>query len=370
MQLAVVSVTSLAMLAMCPLIRAGEQADETAVRNVFASFSKIWNEPGMPGFENLFSEDADFVVITGKLLKGRNEIVSYHRKLLEGLYKDSRSIPMNMIDLRFLSPDIAIAHVTSGAHYTQNGEEHTRMGLATAMLVKKDRKWLITAFHNTLTSGSAPTLSPPPETPAKTSGHHLVDCPDSPTPGKRPPDAGCAIVAHKVFTALPQGPAVMRVETFVTTETAQHAATPASVVVEAASEVWLLSIASPGERSKGGNFVTEVGPLPPIPAAASYELQVADADFGPAMNPAISKAVHTHSGPEIWYLLTGEQCLETPDGTHRAKAGEGMFAPAETPMQLNIAGTENREALFAILHDASKPATTISDWQPKGGCRN
>jgi len=110
----------------------------------------------------------------------------------------------------------------------------------------------------------------------------------------------------------------------------------------------------------------EIGPLPEIPVATSYELQVADADFGPAMNPAISKAVHTHSGPEIWYLFTGQQCLETPNGIQRAKAGEGMYTPAGTPMQLNITGTGNREALFAIVHDATKPATTVSDWQPKG----
>ena len=116
--------------------------------------------------------------------------------------------------------------------------------------------------------------------------------------------------------------------------------------------------------------MTEIGPLPNIPVAASYELQVANADFGPAMNPAISNAVHTHSGPEIWYLLTGEQCLETPNGIQHAKAGEGMFAPANTPMQLNIAGPGNREAFFAIVHDSTKPATTLSDWQPKGECRN
>jgi len=162
---------------------------------------------------------------------------------------------------------------------------------------------------------------------------------------------------------------VLRLENFPTIEAAQQSATPASTVVEAVGKVWLLTLASQGERSQFGTFVREIGPIPDIPTAASYELQIADADFGPAMNPAISKAVHTHSGPEIWYLLTGEQCLETPNGIQHAKAGEGMFAPANTPMQLNIAGTGNREALFAIVHDATKPATTMSDWQPSGNCQ-
>ena len=88
------------------------------------------------------------------------------------------------------------------------------------------------------------------------------------------------------------------------------------------------------------------------------------------MNAMVSKAVHTHSGPEIWYLLTGEQCLEMPNGVIRAHAGESMVAPAETPMQLNITGTAKRDALFVIVHDAAKPATTVSDWTPKGSCHS
>ena len=31
----------------------------------------------------MFAEDADFVVITGKYLEGRNEIVTYHARLLQ-----------------------------------------------------------------------------------------------------------------------------------------------------------------------------------------------------------------------------------------------------------------------------------------------
>jgi hypothetical protein len=44
--------------------------------HVFVMFTKSWDEPGMPGFEDLFTDDADFVVITGRRLKGRNDIVT------------------------------------------------------------------------------------------------------------------------------------------------------------------------------------------------------------------------------------------------------------------------------------------------------
>jgi hypothetical protein len=47
------------------LSAAGDSSDEQAVRDVFAAFSASWNQPGMPGFGDLFTEDADFVVISG-----------------------------------------------------------------------------------------------------------------------------------------------------------------------------------------------------------------------------------------------------------------------------------------------------------------
>jgi uncharacterized protein (TIGR02246 family) len=348
---------------------ATDDEDITAIKDVFSRFSKIWDQPGMPGFGDLFSEDADFVVITGKWLKGRNEIVSYHKNLLATFYKGSRSIPMEAVAIRLLEPNIAIAHITSGAHYTQDGVEHTRTALATATLTKRDGTWRISAFHNTLTSGPGFAFGTPTASAPTSSDHHLVDCPDSPTVGKRPADEGCAILARKTFSSLPDSPIVLRVENFASIETARLATGARGVVVEAAGKTWLLIVATKGERSARGNFVAEIGPLSDIPHGSTYEIQVADADFGPAMNAAISKAVHTHSGPEIWYVLTGEQCLETPDGVTRAKAGEGMFARAGVPMQLNITSSGNREALFAIVHDASKPATTVSDWTPKGSCR-
>jgi uncharacterized protein (TIGR02246 family) len=350
----------------------GQSPDERAIKDVFAAFSASWNQPGMPGFGDLFTEDADFVVITGKWMKGRREIVSYHTDLLGKNYTGSHSF-MGSVTVRFLQPNVAIAHVASGATYMADGKEQKRTGLGTATMEKVNGKWLIAAFHNTLTSGPGYSWGPSPisqqEKAPAASSHHLVDCPDSPTPGKRPPSAPCAIIAHKTFSALPKAPIVLLLENFPTIEAAQNAVTPASTVVEAVGKVWLLTLGSRGERSKAGAFVTEIGPISNISTAASYELQVADADFGPAMNPAISRAVHTHSGPEIWYLLTGEQCLETPNGIQRAKAGEGMVASANTPMQLNITGTGNREALFAIVHDAAKPATAVSDWQPKGDCQ-
>jgi quercetin dioxygenase-like cupin family protein len=200
--------------------------------------------------------------------------------------------------------------------------------------------------------------------------HELVMCPDSPTPGKRPDNMECAVLAHIRFTELPSGTLFLRLETFSTNERAQAAATAFSVVVEAMGKIWLLTLGNKGQRSEGGTFVNEIGPIPDVPPADGYVLDVAEAAFDFEMRAAVSRAVHTHPGPEIFYIITGEQCLETPAGAMRAGAGEGMVAPANTPMQLNITGSSKRDALFMIVHDSAKPWGMVSDWQPKGLCRH
>ena len=98
-------------------------------------------------------------------------------------------------------------------------------------------------------------------------------------------------------------------------------------------------------------------------------MDVAEADLGPANREAVARAVHTHPGPEVFYLLTGEQCLETPNGATKARAGEGMTDPANTPMQLNIIGQSKRDGFFVVIHDAATPRVNVSDWHPRGLCR-
>jgi len=153
--------------------------------------------------------------------------------------------------------------------------------------------------------------------------HGAVACIESPTPGKRPSTADCAILLQKKFSSLPPGPLVWRFENFPTVKAAQGASTAASVVVEAAGKVWLLTLAEKGGRSNSGTFVAETELFPPIPPGPSYNIVVAEADLGPEANVM----THKHSGPETWYLLSGEQCLELPDRALRARAGMILRSP-------------------------------------------
>jgi quercetin dioxygenase-like cupin family protein len=88
--------------------------------------------------------------------------------------------------------------------------------------------------------------------------------------------------------------------------------------------------------------------------------------------PGMTAPSHTHAGPEAWYTLSGETCLETPNGRQIGRAGgEPVIIPGGPPMHLTATGTERRRALVLILHEATKPPTTPAHhWTPKGLCKS
>ena len=139
---------------------------------------------------------------------------------------------------------------------------------------------------------------------------------------------------------------------------------PSATVVEAFDKVWLYSISTREWHPLGGERVADIGPLP-VKAGIKYTARYMQAVFTPGMKAA----VHRHPGPEAWYLLTGTQCLETPDGMTVAHAGDTMIVPVGPPMALNSVGDETRRSVFLVLHDTTQPWITMaSDWQPKGLC--
>ena len=167
---------SLVALACLPLIAASPASaqsakDEKAIDAVITGFATSWNAPGMPGLEKLFAPDADFVVISGHWHKGRNDIVTYHRAILQRGYKGSHLTPVK-IDVRFIRPDVAIAHAAWHADYQgRDGAPAVRTALMTLVLTKDEGRWEITAAHNTLTGGPGYGFGPPPAPAAPSATH-------------------------------------------------------------------------------------------------------------------------------------------------------------------------------------------------------
>jgi quercetin dioxygenase-like cupin family protein len=184
--------------------------------------------------------------------------------------------------------------------------------------------------------------------------------------GQRTQEIGCWILVDAPLGRLPQRPMFWHLDAYPTRVAAEGAKGSRGTVVESLGKVWLFTIEATGWRPSGGTRVAEIGPLP-VRASADYSAQYMEAIFTPGM----TSRSHRHSGPEAWYTLSGETCLETPGRKYVGRAGgTHVIVPGGPPMHLTATGTETRRSLVLILHDASQPATTLAhDWKPKGLCK-
>jgi hypothetical protein len=184
---------------------------------------------------------------------------------------------------------------------------------------------------------------------------------------QRAKETGCYLLAKQPLRKLPAKEVFWHLYAYPTRAAAEAARSgSAGTVVESLGKIWLFTIAGSNWRPPAGDRVAVIGPLPVV-NGKSYVARYMEAVFPP--NQAIQTAVHQHSGPEAWYVVTGAQCLRTPESVLVLRAGEGGFVRPGPSMMLTSIGTETRRAVLLVLHDASQPWMTItSDWTPTTQC--
>ena len=184
---------------------------------------------------------------------------------------------------------------------------------------------------------------------------------------ERTGELGCWITASAALGKLAATKVSWHLDTYATRAAADAVRGTNGTVVESLGKIWLFTIAAAGWRPSTGERVAEIGPLE-VDSKTNYTAQYMEAIFAPGM----TAPAHRHSGPEAWYTVTGETCLETPEGKVVGRAGgQHVIVPHGPPMHLTATGSEVRRALVLILHDSSQPATTLApDWTPKGLCRD
>jgi quercetin dioxygenase-like cupin family protein len=178
---------------------------------------------------------------------------------------------------------------------------------------------------------------------------------------------GCWILADNPIGQLTKPQVFWHLDAYPTRFAAQADKGPQGTVVESFGEVWLMTIQDENWRSPHGKRIAEIGPLP-IVAGKKYSAQLMEADFTPGM----TAPAHIHSGPEAWYAVSGETCLETSDGRMQISRAGGppVIVPMGLRMYLTAIGTGRRRSIVIILHESSQPATTVThDWAPKGLCK-
>ncbi|AQR63193.1 hypothetical protein BZG35_17215 [Brevundimonas sp. LM2] len=135
-----------------------------------------------------------------------------------------------------------------------------------------------------------------------------------------------------------------------------------AAVAQAHSRTWLYVLGGPQERvGAAAQKRAVIGPLtvPAGPVTAHFAVAI----FPPGMRTR----VHSHPGPEAFYVVEGEQCMETPSDEAVIAAGGTYVISGGPHLQ---AAPQGRRNLVLILAPAGAPFV-IPDgdrWSPSGFC--
>jgi uncharacterized protein (TIGR02246 family) len=139
------SIGALAISAQTPQ---SSSTDEAALRQIVQQLQDGWNAHDGKAFAAPFATDADYVVVNGMKIKGREEIEKGHTQIFTTIYKDSHNVG-TVKSVRFLRPDVAVVHVEWNLEFSMGGEKRKAQAINTMIMTKDGGKWSIAAFHNT-----------------------------------------------------------------------------------------------------------------------------------------------------------------------------------------------------------------------------
>jgi quercetin dioxygenase-like cupin family protein len=220
---------------------------------------------------------------------------------------------------------------------------------------------LCSCSNNQVNRNSQPSTSP--ATKKAEQNNPGVKCTeDSP---ERRGEEGCTILANRPLVGSLAKPVYWHIDRFDSLEAAKEDAGPDAVAAEAHGGVWLMTVEAQAEEHHGGRHVAAIGPLE-MPAAGRYSMRVQSS----LLMPGSTTPVHTHPGPEVIYIVDGEQCTETPEAGQRLGAGQSYVVPGGGVHRGRVIGSVARRVLALNLYDAAHPAShDLADPPPLVLCK-
>jgi uncharacterized protein (TIGR02246 family) len=125
--------------------------EEEAINAVIRAITEAFNRHDAKAWTRLATSDAQLVTVRGASLSGSAEIERGLTALFQGRNRNA-SVKMLDVKIRFIRPDVAIAHVTNELEGVVNAGGQTlpaQRELSLRVFVKNQGVWRITAFHNT-----------------------------------------------------------------------------------------------------------------------------------------------------------------------------------------------------------------------------
>jgi len=132
-------------------VSATQADDENAIRDIQARWDDAWNQNDVKALSSLVADDVRFVNVAGQVLASRAEFEALQSRTHAMQFKDSvRTVTDTTI--KFLTPDIAVAHVRWGMRGDKDPDgtpRQPRNGVMMQVLMKRNGQWTVVAAQNT-----------------------------------------------------------------------------------------------------------------------------------------------------------------------------------------------------------------------------
>jgi uncharacterized protein (TIGR02246 family) len=130
----------------------GPRTDEDSIRAVMAATTDAFSRHDAKAWVKFCTPDAQLVTVRGESMKG---IAAIEKGLTTIFQTRGRNVTLKTLEVavRFIRPDVALAHVTNELSGLASPEGQTlppHQELSIRVLVKDQGVWRITAFHNTI----------------------------------------------------------------------------------------------------------------------------------------------------------------------------------------------------------------------------
>jgi uncharacterized protein (TIGR02246 family) len=130
-------------------VQQANEKDDREVRDLIDRLTDSWARGDAQAYAAEFTEDCDYVAFDGSRFRGPAEPGEHLARLFDTVLKDSR-LEGEVESVRFVTPDVAVVLWTGSVAYPwQQRVSRRRLSRQTLVLVRRDERWLATAFQNT-----------------------------------------------------------------------------------------------------------------------------------------------------------------------------------------------------------------------------
>jgi uncharacterized protein (TIGR02246 family) len=122
--------------------------DEQQIRAIVDRMFDAWGRGDAAAYHADLTDDADYVAFDGSR-RSKADSIRSHENLFRTVLYGSR-LTGEVESIRFVTPDVAVVHLTgSVVEGWRQQMRRRRLSRQTMVVVRRDGRWQVTAFHNT-----------------------------------------------------------------------------------------------------------------------------------------------------------------------------------------------------------------------------